>query len=109
MKPKHVYLASVAAWALLCLGHFVFRTHAFLTGPRDGDLYSYSWSFQSVMFLIFRFPLWFVALALVLLFEIWHFSRCETKEIAGPGAEPSGNTNARLGNSGATKGPPLVS
>jgi hypothetical protein len=82
MKPKHCYLATIALWALLCLAHFVLRTHSILTGPRNDDLYSYSWSFQLMAFLVFLFPLWCVAMAVGLLAEVWHFARHKTDEKA---------------------------
>ena len=82
MKAKHWYLATIALWVLMCLAHFIFRTHSILSGPRDGDLYAYSWSFQTMAFLIFRFPLWCLALALGLAAELWHFSRQRINEKA---------------------------
>jgi amino acid permease len=92
MKSRHAYWASIVAWGLLCLGHFVFRTHTILSGPRDDDLYAYSWTFQSIVFLIYRFPLWCLALVALLVLESWHFSRRRTKNIAeqasGDGDKP---------------------
>ena len=86
MNAKQCYLATIALWALLCAAHFVVRTHWLLAGPRDGDVYAYSWSFQAGMFLIFRFPFWCAALAATLLGEAWGFSRHR----ANRKAEPSG-------------------
>jgi hypothetical protein len=84
MKAKHVYLASFALWVVLCTCHFILRTEAILNGPRDSDEYAYAWSFQSAMFLIFRFPLWCVALVLILALESWHFSRQRLKQSTEP-------------------------
>jgi hypothetical protein len=91
MKAKQFYLTSTAIWALLCVAHYVFRTHSILAGPRDDDLYAFSWGFQSIMFLLFRFPLWCVVLATVLLAGSWHFSRSKKNQKAEQGvrANPS--------------------
>jgi hypothetical protein len=82
MSPKRTYLISVALWAVFCVGHFLLRTHAILMGPRDVDLYAYSWGFQFWMFLFFPFPVWIVALGFALLLEMWYFSSKQKKGIA---------------------------
>ena len=74
MKPKHAYLASAAIWALLCVAHYVVHTLAVLAGPRDGDLYAYSWSFQAITFALVFLPIWFIALCIVIAAEMRHFS-----------------------------------
>jgi hypothetical protein len=82
IKAKYCCLTTIALWALLCVAHFVLRTHSILTGPRDGDLYAYTWSFQLVAFLVFRFPLWCLGLAAGLSAELWYFARHRTDEKA---------------------------
>jgi hypothetical protein len=57
----------------LVIAHYILRTHSILTGPRDGDLYAYSWSFQGIVFLIFVFPFWLIALCAMIALEIRHF------------------------------------
>ena len=87
MKAKHIYLGSVAGWLVFCTCHFILRTEAILTGPRNDDAYAYSWSFQSASFLISPFPLWCLVLVLILALESWHFSRQRQKETAELAAE----------------------
>jgi len=80
MKGKQLYFTSVAVWILLCVVHFIFRTNAILSGPRDGEQYAYTWSYQAVMFIIFRFPLWLIALAAVLFAELRYYAREKKNE-----------------------------
>ena len=79
MKPSYIYIASVALWIALVTAHYILRTHLILTGPRDGDLYAYSWSFQGLVFLIFVFPFWLFALCAMIALEIRHFRSARSK------------------------------
>ena len=63
MTLKTPTLTKFGLWLALCVAHYVVRTHAILNGPRDNDLYAYTWGFQAVAFLLFRFPFWLLALA----------------------------------------------
>lgn len=71
MKPRRLYLASIALWLLLCAAHFGIRTIAVLSDPVETDLYALTWSFQLVAFLIVFFPLWLLGLILLLSVEVW--------------------------------------
>jgi len=77
MKPFQikVHAGSFLVWSLLCFGHFYLKTSQILSGPHDGDLYAYSWSYQAVMFSIFRLPVWLLILGLVMILEDLYFSR----------------------------------
>jgi hypothetical protein len=70
-----IYVGSFIVWSLLCFGHYYLRTLTILSGPHDGDLYAYSWSYQAIMFLIFLFPIWILILGLVYFLEAFYFIR----------------------------------
>ena len=68
---------------MLCAAHFVTRTLGILRGPHDGDLYAYSWSFQAVVFAIFRFPFWLIGALVAFLAERSYFVRRTPKRELG--------------------------
>ena len=82
MNAKRWVVAKIGIWLVLCAAHFVFRTHSILSGPKEGDLYAYSWSFQAIMFLIFRFPFWLIALVILFRAELLDFLRPKNEERA---------------------------
>jgi hypothetical protein len=79
MKPRRLYLVSIALGLVLCAAHFWFRTATFLSNPTDTDLYAHTWSFQLMAFLIVFFPLWLLGLILLLSVEVWCVSRLKRK------------------------------
>jgi hypothetical protein len=66
MKTRNINLKIAALFAGLITVHYVIQTAVILSGPRHGDLYAYSWSFQALSFSVSWLPLWLVALAVVL-------------------------------------------
>lgn len=57
MKTATLVTITLVVWALAITGHYAIRTWLFLSGSHQGDLYSYSWSFQALTFLIWPFPI----------------------------------------------------
>jgi hypothetical protein len=50
-------IITVAAWLLVCLSFELHRISAFLALPPSGDMYAHTWSFQLMVFAVFRFPI----------------------------------------------------
>lgn len=63
--------ATILVWAILCLAYFYIRTAIYLSGPQEGDLYSYTWSFQALGFSIAQLLFCILALGLVLFIEAY--------------------------------------
>jgi len=82
MKAKHIYAVSVILWMILMVAHYIFRTHSILSGPRNGDLYAYSWSFQAIVFLISIFPFWLAALCAMIVLEVYYLRTHSQKQYA---------------------------
>lgn len=93
IKPKDPGMAKLANrfwfWALVqvcvVIAIFAWRFHvavsAYLTHPRDGDLYAHSWSFQAIVVLIFVVPRLFAGMAILLGLE-WFAARIISKRQA---------------------------
>ena len=77
MNRKLTMIMTVLLWSLCCLVHYYFRTINIFQGPRENDLYVYSWVFQGMCFGMFQFPLWLCGLVIVLFGESLYFSRKE--------------------------------
>ena len=61
---KRRYALAIGLWAILCSLHFALRTWAIVSGPHDEpEEYVYFWSFQGIVFVLFRFPFWLLGLA----------------------------------------------
>jgi len=61
---------TFAIWLLICFSYELHRIAAILALPPSGDLYAYTWGFQLMTFVIFRFPVWIAALIVIYIFEI---------------------------------------
>ena len=56
-------------WVIVCTAWECWRIYDVISHPTSGDLYAYTWSFQLTVFAIFRLPVWFFALAVILAAE----------------------------------------
>ena len=79
MTSKNLYLGTLAIWFVLCLSHYLLKTHLVLSGPHDDDTYAYTWGFQALAFLVFRLPWWLLALLIVMFVEYLIFPRERTR------------------------------
>jgi hypothetical protein len=70
-----VYTITVLTWILACVGVNAWLISSYLANPRDGDLYAHTWGYQFVVFSIFRLPIWFLGLLVVLAAEFAFFAR----------------------------------
>ena len=68
-----VYGTTLVIWVVLCFAHYYLRTLGILSGPHDGDLYAYSWSYQAMAFAVVCFPNWILVLGLAYLLEALYF------------------------------------
>lgn len=88
-SPAIATFTAISIWATLVALHFLVRTVFYLDGPPTGDLYSYSWGFQAVAFLIWPFPVWMVVLCAILIIQYIlirrRISELPDCEVAGPG------------------------
>lgn len=48
---------------------FLVQSASYLRNPQDGDLYAHTWGFQFLVFVMFRLPLAFLLLGIVLAVE----------------------------------------
>ena len=71
--------ATIAVWLVTCAVVELPRISASATTARTGDLYAHNWPFQLMVFAVFRFPLWFVALLLFLIAEFALLTRRGTR------------------------------
>ena len=62
-------LAQLALAILLFLVVFYVRTKELLAGPHVGDLYAYTWGFQSVVFALFWLPAILLCAGIILIVE----------------------------------------
>ena len=62
-------LAQLALAILLVLVVFYVQTKELLAGPRVGDLYAYTWEFQSVVFILFWLPATLLCAGIFLIIE----------------------------------------
>jgi uncharacterized membrane protein YhaH (DUF805 family) len=67
---RKIYLRTVLAWLSVCIAYNVWRLSTYVPNPIDGDFYAHNWRYQLIVFLVFRFPIWIVALLIVLCIEI---------------------------------------
>jgi hypothetical protein len=68
-QRRWFFAFTVLLWLLLCTGYDGFRIASLLRHP-GGDLYANTWSFQLMVFAVFRLPIWVFALLVVLLGEL---------------------------------------
>lgn len=69
-NPTIATFAIALIWSVLVVLHFLARTISVLDEPHIGDLYSYSWGFQALAFLVWPFPVWMVILCAVLIIQL---------------------------------------
>jgi hypothetical protein len=63
----------LVVWLVLCLSYEGWSVATFMAEPASGDLYAHTWSFQFVVFVVFRFGFWVAALLVTLAVEsFWH-------------------------------------
>jgi hypothetical protein len=67
--------ATIAVWLVTCVIVELPRVARFATTVTTGDLYAHNWSYQLMMFAIFRFPLWIIVLLLLLIVEFTLLTR----------------------------------
>jgi hypothetical protein len=65
MSKSALIIITVTVWLIVCLSFELHRISALLALPPSGDLYAHTWSFQLMMFAIFRLPLWLIGLLVV--------------------------------------------
>lgn len=82
MKARYIYAVSAILWMILVAAHYIFHTHSILSGPRNGDLYAYSWSFQAIVFLTSIFPFWLAALCAIIVLEVCYLRTHSQKQYA---------------------------
>ena len=75
---KRVIGLTVVAWLLACAIYEFVTISSFLASPPPTDAYAVSWSFQLIVFAVFRFPIWLGALGLLLGAELFFFRRSDT-------------------------------
>lgn len=85
-----VYAITVLVWFLACVGVNAWLISIYLANPTDGDLYAHTWGYQLVVFSIFRLPIWFLGLLVVLAAEYVFFARhTETAVASSDERQPS--------------------
>ena len=66
---KKLYATTIAFWVILVVLWFFFYVNNRIHSPDATPGYETTWSFQCVMFLIFRLPISIVLLSLILFVE----------------------------------------
>ena len=61
--------ATVALWLVTCAVIELPRIAHSATVATTADLYAHNWPFQLMVFALFRFPLWLIALLLLVMLE----------------------------------------
>ncbi len=69
ISKRGLVSATLVVWLVVCLAYEIHRVATFLALPPSGDLYAHTWSFQLMVFAVFRFPLWLVGLLVILIVE----------------------------------------
>ena len=63
---KKPIIVILLVWVIGCVIHAWYYVHTILSRPGLDPGYEQDWSFQLTMFLVFRFPVWFFSLFLIL-------------------------------------------
>ena len=63
---RKTYLGTILAWLIVCVGYAAWSLATYRPSPIDGDFYAHNWNYQLIVFLVFRLPLWIVALFVVI-------------------------------------------
>ncbi|HEV2912389.1 MAG TPA: hypothetical protein VGX92_03635 [Pyrinomonadaceae bacterium] len=69
MSKTKIILLTIAAWLIVCAYAAYHYVATILALPDIGPGYEQNWQFQFLMFLIVRFPFWFVGLIVIVLME----------------------------------------
>ncbi len=77
MRPARSWVALLSAWSIAVLVHAWYYVVSILSQPIPDD-YAREWDFQLLMFSVFRFPLWLVALAALLWWQSATIRRYES-------------------------------
>ncbi|MEY2500697.1 MAG: hypothetical protein QOI07_1031 [Verrucomicrobiota bacterium] len=78
ISKSRLIFATTAVWLVMCAVVELPRISASATTAATGDLYAHNWPFQLMVFAVFRFPLWLVALLLFLIVEFVLLTRRTT-------------------------------
>jgi hypothetical protein len=69
-REKRALFVTLAVWAVVCAIFEFVRVPAFLHFNDPSDVYEKTWGFQLIVFLIFRFPIWFAGLVVIVCGEL---------------------------------------
>lgn len=69
-RETRVLFVTLAVWAVVCAISEFMRVPAFLHFTDPSDVNEKTWGVQLIVFLIFRFPLWFAGLTVIVCVEL---------------------------------------
>lgn len=66
---RKIYTRTVLVWLIVCIGYNIWWLSNYTPNAIDGDFYAHNWRYQLIVFLVFRFPIWVVALLILICIE----------------------------------------